>query len=149
MFPRLLLAFLPATVLTYSLATVAHTQQVLVRLSDMGVSLSAADCLSVVVGDWLGMYLYLMVIAVGLLLAFTIAALLPVKAPYCGMPMYALAGALAMLVILLSMREFASLTPIAGARGGVGLFLQCLAGAFGGMCFDLLRCRLLPWLSVR
>ena len=42
-----------------------------------------------------------------------------------------------MLCILVSMRELASITPIAGARGALGMTLQCLAGAVGGAVFGI------------
>lgn len=139
---RLSISFALSVLLTYTLASVAHTQQVLSGLLQLGVLIPLPDRIAMIAGDWLGLYLYLAVIAVGLLIAFCAMALLRRVLPVPTTLIHAVGGALAMLVILWSMRELGSLTPIAGARGVLGLSLQCLAGAIGGCVFGyrLSRC---------
>ena len=124
-------------VVAYTLASFAHTQQVLAGLLELGVLIPVADRIGMIVGDWVGLYLYLAVIAIGLLIGFGVMALARRVLPVPGALLYAMGGALAMLVILGSMRELASLTPIAGARGVLGMSLQCLAGAIGGAVFGI------------
>ncbi len=134
---KLFISFALSVLLTYTLASLAHTQQVLSGLLQLGVLIPMADRIAMSAGDWVGLYLYLAVIAIGLLIAFCVMALLGRVLPVPEMPLYAVGGALAMFVILFSMRELGSLTPIAGARGALGMSLQCLAGAVGGALFGL------------
>ena len=129
--------FAVSVVITYTLASFAHTQQVLAGLLDLGVLIPVADRIGMILGDWMGLYLYLVVIAIGLLIGFSFMALVRRVLPVPAALLYAVGGALAMLVILGSMRELTSLTPIAGARDMLGMSLQCLAGAIGGVVFGI------------
>lgn len=134
--------FAVSVLITYTLASVAHTQQVLAGLLQLGVQIPLGDRLFMFAGDWAGLYLYLLVIALGFLIAFVILALLKRILSISAPILFAIGGALAMLCILVSMRELASLTPIAGARGMLGFSLQCLAGAVGGGMFGVSLARL-------
>lgn len=136
-FTRLLPVFCVSVMVTYSLASLAHTQQVLSGLLDLGVTIPVADRITMIVHDWLGLYLYLAVITIGLLIAFIVMAVLKRYWPLSAVLLFAIGGTLAMFVILESMRELSSLTPIAGARTTFGLILQCLAGAAGGTVFGI------------
>lgn len=127
-------------VIAYTLAGFAHSQQVLSELLKLGVIIPLADRIVMIAGDWVGLYLYMAVIAIGLSIAFGVMALVKRVLPVSGVLLYTVGGALAMLVILVAMRELASLTPIAGARSVLGLSLQCLAGAIGGAVFGY-KCR--------
>ena len=129
--------FVVSVVVSYTLASLAHTQQVLAGLLHLGVRIPFRDRLDMFAGDWAGLYLYLLVIAIGFLIAFGVMALINRVVPVHATLLFALGGALAMLCILVSMRELASLTPIAGARGVLGMTLQCLAGAIGGAVFGI------------
>lgn len=126
-----------SVIIAYTLASFAHTQQVLAELLKLGVLIPTADRIAMFAGDWVGLYLYMLVIAIGLLIAFVVMALARRVLLVPKALLYAMGGALAMLVILGSMRELASLTPIAGARGALGMSLQCLAGAIGGAMFGI------------
>lgn len=134
---KLSLYYAVSVLIVYTLASAAHTQQVLSGLLQLNVQIEMRDRLMMFAGDWAGLYLYLMVIALVFLIAFLVIAIIKhfvltsVPAPI----LFAIGGALAMLCMLLTMRELASLTPIAGARGTTGLTLQCLAGAAGGAVF--------------
>jgi len=141
---RVLLSFGVATLVTYTLASVAHTQQVIGRLRDLGVTVGMGEWLRVAAGDWLGLYLYLAVIAVGLAIAFSVMSVVGRFMPGQHSVLFAFGGALAMWVMLFSMKELGSITPIAGARGTVGLLLQCTAGVVGGFCFAWLKNRAIP-----
>jgi len=141
---RVLLSFFVATLVTYTLASVAHTQQVISRLRDLGVTVGMGEWLRVAVGDWLGLYLYLAVIAVGLAIAFSVMSVVGRFTVGQRDVLFAVGGGLAMWVMLYSMKELGSITPIAGARGIVGLLLQCAAGVAGGFCFALFKNRAIP-----
>ena len=130
--------FTLSVLVAYTLASLAHTQQVLAGLLKLDVDIPLGDRLVMFAGDWVGLYLYLVVIAVGFLIAFTVMALIRRFKTMNAMIMFSLGGALAMLCILVSMRELASLTPIAGARGVIGMSLQILAGAIGGLVFGFI-----------
>jgi hypothetical protein len=134
---KLSISFALSVAVAYTLASVAHTQQVLSGLLDLGVLIPLADRIAMIAGDWIGLYLYMVVIAIGLLIAFSVMGLLGRVVLLPRVLLYGLGGALAMLVILVSMRELGSLTPIAGARGVLGLSLQCVAGAVGGVVFGM------------
>ena len=127
--------FIVSILVAYTLASLAHTQQVLAGLLQLGVHIPVSDRLVMFAGDWVGLYVYLLVITLGFLIAFGVMALIKRVVPLPTLLLFALGGALAMLCILVSMRELASLTPIAGARGVLGMSLQCLAGAVGGAVF--------------
>ena len=134
---KLSVYFVVSVVVSYTLASLAHTQQVQAGLLRLGVRIPFRDRLDMFIGDWVGLYMYLLVIAIGLLIAFGVMALINRVVPVHATFLFALGGALAMLCILVSMRELASLTPIAGARGVLGMTLQCLAGAIGGALFGI------------
>ena len=127
--------FALSVLVAYTLASLAHTQQVLAGLLHLGVHIALSDRLGMFAGDWVGLYLYLAVIAIGFIIAFSVMALLKRLVSVDTTLLFALGGALAMLCILVAMRELASLTPIAGARGPLGFALQCMAGATGGAVF--------------
>ncbi len=139
---KLFISFTLSVLVTYTLASLAHSQQVLSGLLQLGVLIPMADRIAMSAGDWVGLYLYLVVIAIGLLIAFCVMTLLRRVLPVPEVPLYAVGGALALFVILFSMRELGSLTPIAGARGALGMSLQCLAGAVGGTLFGYRIARL-------
>ena len=142
-----------ATLVTYTVASVTHTQQVIGGLQNLGVTVRTGDWLRVAVSDWLGLYLYGVVIAIGLGIAFTLMSFinrklsrnvnhkLGKKAAW----LFPLGGALAIWVILFSMKERGSIIPIAGARGTVGLLLQCAAGLIGGMTYVWMKKRANPF----
>jgi len=133
-------AWLIASAIAYLCASVLHSQTVLAGLSALSVPISASERLSMTLGDLVGLRLYALVIAIGLALALPVLNLAPLRRRLPSPAARgAIAGALAMAVILIAMRQAFGFTPIAGARGLSGLFLQCLAGAAGGACYGLQR----------
>lgn len=125
--------------LTYTLASVSHSWQILRALADLGVSMAPSKAIGMVLGDWLGLYLYAVVIAIGMLIGL---AFMRLVSRWFGLPevmVYAIGGGLALLCIQISMQWLLSIAPIAGARGVVGISLQCLAGVAGGALFGYSR----------
>ena len=132
-------AFIAALIVTYLLASVSHSQVVLAELAALGIDIAPIDRIRMTWGDLLGLYNYALIIALGLALAFAMMGLLNKLWPINAWIRFPLSGALAMLALLLLMKSLLLITPIAGARGTGGLFLQCLAGFIGGFVFVWVR----------
>ena len=136
---RRLGAWLLAVAVAYILASVTATQSVIARLTDMGLEVPFDDRLTMTLQDILGMAnMFLPMVAFALLVAFMTAALLCRWLGHWRLPLYALAGATALVMIHVFLNLAFGLTPIAIARTGGGLALQGLAGAAGGVCYILL-----------
>lgn len=140
-FLNIALAWLLAGLVTYVLASVAHTQAVLGGIVSLGVPVPFEDRLRVTAGDLAGLYLYGVVILIGLAIGYSMMGPIGRWLRLSDWFRYPLGGALAMLTILLSMKLALSITPIAGARDLSGLAMQCLAGGIGGWVFVWLRRR--------
>jgi len=133
---RALAAYVAAVLVTYTLATIAATQHVMARLVDMGVDVSLADRLGTTLHDLAGMTTsYLPILAVGLAIAFPVAAGVARFAPRWRTIGYPLAGGLAVLVIHFTLSQLFNITPVAAARTTLGLTVQALCGALGGWLF--------------
>lgn len=127
--------WLSATAVSFVLASLLHSQQVLQRLQSVGVEIDGATALRFALGDLAGLSLsYLPVIGLALGLGFLIAWPLVRRWPGARLWLYTSAGTVAILTALLLMQPILNITLIAGARGW-GLGLQLLAGAAGGWLF--------------
>ncbi|WP_232367602.1 hypothetical protein [Alteromonas pelagimontana] len=136
---RKILPFLKALVVgwlvTYFFASVFHTQSVLSGLVAIGVEIPLADRLATTAYDIWGLLpTYGSAILGAIFISMLIAVILNLwlKAPIA---LGAVAGATALLVTLLAMQPIMHVTLIAGARGPIGIALQCIAGAIGGAAF--------------
>ena len=106
---RIVLGFVLAALVAIILACALNTQMVIAALEAAGASIPFDRRLGMTGGDLLGL------------------------APQYGA---VIAGAAAIAVALTAMKiSFDGIEPIAGARGGLGLALQCLAGVVGGLVF--------------
>lgn len=139
---RFLLAFLAAVLVTFVLASVAHSHFVMQWLRDLGVEIPGAVALRTTLGDLRGLATaFLPIVAVALLLGFAVAALVKRFLPSLAGVAYPTGGAAAMAAMLGIMHAAFKMTPIAGARDALGWWLICLAGAAGGVVFALLAQR--------
>jgi len=121
-----------AIIVAYLLATITATQSVIARLAEMGVDVDFADRLRMTVLDIAGMAgMFLPLIAAGFLAAFLVAALLCLWLGRRPIALYALAGAVALIAIHLTLKLTFGITPVAIARTTDGLLTQGLAGAVG------------------
>ncbi len=123
----------------FTLASFSHSQFIVNGLISVGAEISIAQRIGLTLYDWLGLAKgYGLFIAVGLLIAFIVAAfLIWVARKYAQRSerfLYPLAGACALAAILLSMQHLFDVVAIAGARD-LGFYGQCLAGAVGGWVF--------------
>lgn len=136
---KLVLAFVAAVIVTTILGAFFHTQFVIGRLTDMGITVPFADRLSTTLHDIAGMApLFGLVIAGGFFIAFLAAALVFRFAGVQRNLVYAIAGAVALGVALSVMAMAFNITPIAGARSWAGFIAQMAAGALGGYVFALI-----------
>ena len=138
--PRFLLgrlvAWLLAVAVAYLLAAITATQAVVASLQGMGVDVGLGLRLSMTLRDVAGMApMFLPMVAFALLIAFMTTALLCRWLARWRLPLYLLAGAVAMVSIHLGLHAAFGITPIAIARSAGGLALQGLSGAAGAFCY--------------
>jgi hypothetical protein len=139
-YTRLISHFLIATLCTFVLASLMHSQFVLYELSAIGVNIDWAVRLSSTVDDLLGLSSgFAPMIALGLLIGFAVMAMIRHKRPTATPWLYPLAGLLAMMTMQLAMHPIFDITLIAGARSPLGFAAQCLSGLVGGWLFMHLR----------
>ena len=135
---RVLKAFFPAVVITYILAALLATQVVLQDLVAMGVAVDIGTRVHASLHDLLGLATsYLLLILFAFLLAMPAAAAL-VRLHLIPGPRalwFALAGALALVLLHVIMRQVLGVWPLAAAREWPGLLLQGLAGGIGGYVY--------------
>jgi len=137
---RIAVAWLAGSVVAYALASIAHTQTVLAGLTALGVSVPLAERAATTAADLIGLWRYALVIGIGFALGLVLMRLLSGRAvPLTRTAGAVIAGALAMAVILGSMRFAFAFTPIASAREPLGFALQCAAGATGGWIYGRLQ----------
>ena len=133
---RWCLSWLSASILTYVLASVFHSQCVLVGLTQVAIDIPMDKWLSMTLTDLAGLALgYGSVITVTLLLCFGISCV--VNNYWRQLPLwsYPALGALAIAIMLSAMQPLLNVTLIAGARSTLGFLLQCSAGLAGGYVF--------------
>jgi hypothetical protein len=140
---RILIGYLAAVVATTGLASALHTHMVVAALRKSGAVIPTDAQLGMTATDLAGLApQYGVVIGIALLIGFAIAALLRRMLKRLAPIAYPLAGAAAIAVALTAMgMAFDGITPIAGARSTLGLALQCLAGAIGGLIFSIIAVR--------
>jgi hypothetical protein len=131
--------YLAAVAVTYFLASVLATQSVISSLAGMGISISFTERVVMTTQDLAGMAgMFLPMVAFGLLIAFMTTALICRYKGEWRMPLYILAGAVAVICIHLGLKLAFGITPVAIARTPFGLLLQGVAGAAGGITYLLL-----------
>lgn len=126
-----------STIITVFIAVIIQTQNVISRLGNLGADVSFGDRLSMTAYDisHLGT-LYGLFIAIALAIAFLAGGLVYHFAKFGRPIIYSVAGGVAILVMLFLMkRAFFDIHIIAGARDGLGIALQVLAGILGGRVF--------------
>ena len=132
-------AWLLSVAVTYLLATLTATQSVVSALTRMGLDIPVGKRLTMTLQDIVGMAgMFLPMVAFALLIAFMTAALLCRWLSRWRLPLYLLAGAVAVVCIHLGLNLAFGITPVAIARSTGGLLLQALAGAAGGFAYLLL-----------
>lgn len=133
---RWIVAYLAAVLVTYVAAATAHTQSVMSNLAEMGAPVTLGDRLAASGHDLLGLApMFLPMVAVALGIAFPVAGWIIHRLPWWRALGYSLAGGVAVLMIHVLLYQAFGITGIAGARGTLGLTVQALCGALGGLVF--------------
>ena len=135
---RILPSFLVAWLLTFTLASLFHSQYVVNQLVNVGVVVGFSDRVSLTLDDWLGLLpTYGAIIALTLAIAFFVTAKLNKKVKKYSTQLFVIAGILAFTIVLIAIESIMNIHIIAGARGW-GFYAQLLAGAVGGFTFSQL-----------
>jgi hypothetical protein len=133
---RRLGAWLLSVAVAYLLASIIATQSVVGALTRMGLDVPLGERLAMTGKDIIGMGgMFLPMVAFALLIAFMTAALLCRWLARWRLPLYLLAGAVAVACIHLGLHLAFGINPVAVARSTGGLLLQALAGAAGGFTY--------------
>lgn len=136
-----MLAWLAAVLVVTLLGCIVQTQFNLAALAALGADISWAVRLQTTGLDVIGFSpSFGPLVAVGLLIAFLVTRGVRIWAPGSALGWYGLAGAVAVLTILLALNSAFGITPVAAARSLAGLLSLALCGGVGGMLFA----RLLP-----
>jgi len=131
-------SFLVSWLLTFTLASLFHSQYVVNQLVNVGVVVLLSDRASLTLDDWLGLLpTYGAIIAVALAIAFFVTAKLNKKVQKYGTQLFIIAGIVAFAIVLIAIESIMNIHIIAGARGW-GFYAQLLAGAVGGFAFSQL-----------
>ena len=139
---RVLKAFFPSLLFTYAVASVLATASVMASLRGMGVEVDTATQLQATWHDLLGMATsYLLMILAAFAVALPVAAALVKLVGGWRLPLFLLAGAVALLVLHWLLSLALQVTPVAAARTPLGLAGQCAAGALGAGLYALLSRR--------
>ena len=126
-----------AALTTVVLGVTFQTQMVLARLEGVGADVGFAERVSMTGYDvfFLGQR-YFLFVCIALAIAFLVGGLIFRHAQFGRALIYSVAGATAMLVMLYLMKKaFFDVHIINGAQDAVGIGLQMIAGAIGGVVF--------------
>jgi hypothetical protein len=133
-------AFIIAWLLTFTLASIAHSQMVLSALTDIAVKIPFNQWLEMVVLDWWGMLpTYGMLILIALAIAYGTLGILNCVLTRSLIWLYPVIGAVTMYLLLKAMHPVMDITFIAGTRTLQGQLLQYMSGFFGGLLYAFLR----------
>ncbi|MEQ3658677.1 MAG: hypothetical protein ABNH21_06950 [Glaciecola sp.] len=125
-----------ASLLSFVVASLMHSQTTISGLIDVGAKLSLNDKLTTVYYDFIGLLpVYGSIIFAGMLIAMPIASVIKRKLQISNRLIHCLAGAMAIVTILIAMHPILNVTLIAGARGTGGMLMQSIAGAIGGLAY--------------
>ena len=132
---RILPSFLVSWLLTFSFASLFHSQYVVNQLVNVGVVVSLSDRINLTLDDWVGLLpTYGAIIAVALAIAFLVTVQLNKKVQKYSTLLFVFAGIVAFAIVLIAIESIMNIHIIAGARGW-GFYAQLLAGAMGGFVF--------------
>lgn len=132
---RFLPPFFFSWLLTFTSASVFHSQYVVNQLVNVGIKVNIADNLTMTLDDWLGLLpTYGSIIAIAFLIAFPIANKLSQKLGHYRQLLFVTSGICALGLVLVAIESIMNIHIIAGARGW-GFYAQLLAGGCGGYLF--------------
>ena len=130
-----------AVATTVVLGVIFQTQMGLARLEGVGADVGFADRISMTGYDifYLGQP-YFLFVGIALAIAFLAGGLIFRFAQFGRPLIYAVAGSTALLIMLFLMKQrFFDVHIINGAKDAVGIGLQMIAGALGGVVFAVVN----------
>ena len=140
---RIIGAYALAVVTTFLLAAFFYTQQVIAKQAAFGAGYTLPQQVETYIANTMGLAaLYAPMLAVALLIGFAVAAILKRILKPLSTIAYPLAGAASVLVLLYLIENVVipgGVGAIGGARDLLGVSLQGLAGALGGLVFAMTR----------
>jgi hypothetical protein len=135
-----IIAYIFAVFSTYILAVVLVSQFNISNVQEMGFAVSFNERLVSIARDLIGMLgLYLPLLAIGLLVAFSFTGLVLVRFIKQTQVLYPLAGFVGVVAIHSILHMVLGLSGIAPTRTLIGLLSQGLAGALGGYVYLRIR----------
>lgn len=133
---RTLTGFLIAVVATYLVGTITISQVNIASITALGIDVQFSHRIDAMIHDVTHMYsIYLPLVIVTNLIAFSVAALIIRYVPNLRMVGYVLAGFVGLIAFHVIMKATLDVSGIAATRSIVGLLGQGLAGAVGGYLF--------------
>ena len=136
---RTLVAFFASVVGTYFVGVMFIGQGNLAAVTELGLNVGISDRLETLMHDLTHMMsIYLPLVAVSSIIAFSVAAGIIRLTPNLRLVGYVSAGFVALIAMHVILKMVLGLTGVAPTRTMVGLLAQGLAGAFGGYLFHLL-----------
>jgi hypothetical protein len=143
-------ALLLAWLVTYTIASIAQSQFVLLNLAALNINISANQWLEHTVLDWWGLLpkfggAILLALSLALFVSGKLIRLLNLKNNW----LHVVAGGLAMIVMLAVMHPILNVTLIAGTRSLEGQIWQVIAGCTGGYLYKFLRQDVARWIVQR
>lgn len=140
-FLKTIFVFVVSVVITYFLATLFYTQQILSGYQAIGAVITTQDQLTTFVENFAGLTIYGVILTIALLVGFLVAWLLKKILRPLALVAYPVAGGVSVFVtiILIESQLGGGAGIIGGARTTIGMALQALAGLVGGIAFELLR----------
>ena len=136
---RTVSSFIVAVLVTYVAGTMFISQVNLASIIELGMAVDSSVRIDAALHDLTHMYdIYLPVVAVALLIAFSVAAGIIKFVPDLRLLGYVLAGFVGLVAIHVILKMVLGITGIAATRSLVGLLLQGVAGAAGGWMFQRL-----------
>lgn len=142
---RLAIAYIAAVATAFVAASIFYTQQILAKQAEIGADYTPAQQIDTYAANLVGLApAYGVVLAIALLAGFIIAAIVKRILKPLAPIAYPLAGAAAVftaLYLIENVMAAGGAGAFGGARGPLGLSLQCLAGAAGGLVFAFLSRR--------
>ena len=140
LFKTFLMPLFASIIVTTIIGMFFSTQRVISQLNGIGGNVSFGERVSMTFFDLHHFgSLFIIFVSIALLVAFAMASWFARKSPNLRKWIFVVAGAVALLVMLLGMKKaFFDTQLVAGARDGLGVVLQMLAGAIGGYVFHRL-----------
>jgi len=139
---KLISGYLLAVLVAYVSGAVFVSQGNIAAVSAMGFEITLGQRVDAMVHDVSNMYdIYLILIAIGLMIALPVAALIIRSFPDLRLIGYVSAGFITMIAIHVILKAVLGLSGIAPTRDVIGLIAQGLAGAMGGLVFHYMTGR--------